>query len=536
MNEIDTFKKQGVDLDEILDNIKYDFKGYVPKKSSIKFIEFCKLIDGGEPENKTPVVHYKVLDNIFSAGSLDDAVMCHRGFSKSTIAERLYWYIACFGSLPEFGWIDLSLYVSDSIDNGVKTMKTSMDITYENSDFLQQMLPKIITTDIEETKKGYYSTQKEIVFRNANNYQSYLLMFGAQTGVRGTRRGKSRPQFAIFDDLIQKEEDARSEPTIRSIESTVYSDVEDALHPQHRKQIWFGTPFNQNDPLYQAVTNGAWRRSVYPVCLKFPCEKDEFVGSWEDRFDYDSVYASYIKRKKAGKLPLFYREMMLRISPMENRLVKDEDIVWFSRDKVLENRFDYNYYITTDFATSEKKSADNSVISVWAINSNGDKMLVDGKLERCLMNKNIDDLFRYCQIYKPLEVGVEVTGQQGGFVEWIKDEMIRRNIFFNLKEVRPTKNKFERFVLIQPQFGMKKIWLPKELKNSEFIKEMTDEISKVVASGFASKHDDALDTISMLNELDIIAPSVGSEFEYNKSKGFYEIDEDDVIDVNPLIV
>ena len=537
-NEVETFKKHNVDLDDILDNMKYDFKGYVPKKSSIKFVEFCKLIEGGEPENKTPVVHYKVLDNIFSKGSLDDAVLCHRGFSKSTMAERLFWYIACFGNLPEFGSVNLSLYISDSIDNGVKTMKTSMDSTYENSEFLQQMLPKVITTDIEagETKKGYYSTQKEIVFRNANNLQTWLLMFGAMTGVRGTRRAKFRPEFAIFDDLIQKEEDARSEPAIRSIESTVYSDVEDALHPKHRKQIWFGTPFNQNDPLYQAVTNGAWRRSVYPVCLKFPCKKEEFVGSWEDRFDYDSVYKTYLKRKRAGKKPLFYREMMLMISPIENRLVKDEDIVWFSRDKVLENRFDYNYYITTDFATSEKKSADNSVISVWAINSNNDKMLVDGKLERCLMNKNIDDLFRFCQIYKPLEVGVEVTGQQGGFIEWIKDEMIRRNIFFNLKDIRPTKNKFERFMLIQPQFNMKKIWLPKELKNTEFIKEGLDELKRTTISGFSSKHDDFLDTVSMLNELEIIAPSVGSEFEYNKNKGFYDIDDDDVIDVNPLII
>ena len=536
--EVETYKKFGVDLDDILDGIKYDFEGYIPKKSSIKFIEFCKLIEGGEPENKTPVVHYKVLDNIFSKGSLDDAVLCHRGFAKSTIAERLYWYIACFGSLPEFGWVDLSLYISDSIDNGVKTMKTSMDIQYENSDFLQQMLPKIITTDIEngETKKGFYSTQKEIVFRNANNKLTYLLMFGAQTGVRGTRRGKSRPQFAIFDDLIQKEEDARSEPTVKSVESTVYSDVEDALHPRHRKQIWFGTPFNQNDPLYQAVTNGAWRRSVYPVCLKFPCKKEEFIGSWEDRFTWNAVQSSYLKRKRAGKEPLFYREMMLRISPTENRLVKEEDIVWFSRDNVLENRFDYNYYITTDFATSEKKSADNSVINVWAINENNDKMLIDGKLERCLMNKNIDDLFRFCKIYKPLNVGIEVTGQQGGFVEWIRDEMIRRNIYFNLSEIRPTKNKFERFMLIQPQFSMKKIWLPKELKNTEFLKEITDELKKITISGFNSKHDDALDAISMLNELEIIAPSVGSEFKYNKNKGFYEIDEDEIIDANPLII
>lgn len=539
--ELEIYKEQGVDLDNVLDRIKYDFKGYVPKKDSIKFVEFCKLIDGGEPENKTPVVHYKVLDNIFTKGATDDAVLCHRGFAKSTIAERLYWYTACFGKLPQFGSVNLSLYIGDSIDNGVKTLKSCMDTTYENSEFLQQVLPSIQTNDIGGSEKGFYSTQKEIQFRNANGVKSWLLLFGAKTGVRGTRRGKFRPEFAIFDDLIQKEEDARSEPTIASIDSTVYSDVEDALHPTHRKQIWFGTPFNQRDPLYQAITNGAWRRSVYPVCLKFPCSEKEFVGSWEDRFTWEAVQASYLKRKRAGKLPLFYREMMLRISPMENRIVKDEDIVWFSRDIVLENRVNYNFYITTDFATSEKKSADYSAILVWAVNSNGDKMLVDGKLDRCLMNKNINDLFRYCQIYKPLGVGVEVTGQQGGFISWINDEMVRKNVFFPLASnqggqegIRPVKNKFERFMLIQPQFALKKIWFPKELKDSELIKEAMNEIPKITTSGIASLHDEIIDCISMLNELDIIPPSDGIEFKYKN--GVYEVEDDDIIDVNPLII
>jgi len=544
MNEFDelkVYRDNKIDLDKILDNIKYEFEGYVPKKESIKFVEFRKLIRG-ETENKTPVVHYKVLDNIFTPStSLDDIVMCHRGFAKTTIIEELYWHIACFNKIPNFGKTKLSLYVSDSIDNGVKTMRTSMDLTYENSDFLQSMLPKIITTDIEE-KKGYYSTQKEISFINAKKEKSWLKMFGAQTGVRGTKIGDLRPEFGGLDDLIQKEEDALSEPTMRKIESTVYSDIEDAMHPTRRKIIWFGTPFNENDPLYKATESGAWRISVYPVCEKFPCKREEFRGSWEDRFTYDATVKTYLKRKKVGAEDMFYREMMLRVASMEERLIKDSDLVWFKRDDVLKKRSAYNFYITTDFATSERKKADNSVILVWAITSNIDMLLVDGTIGRRLMDRNIDDLFRFAQMYKPISVGIEVTGQQGGFTSWIRREMLLRNIVFNLASsknndgdgIRPVKNKFQRLLTMQPKFAQKKIWLPEELRNEELVVELLNELKRATRKGLKGK-DDVIDAVTMLEEMDVIAPMYSPKTSDGSGK-ILDLYGEEIDTNNPLIL
>lgn len=39
------------------------------------------------------------------------------------------------------------------------------------------------------------------------------------------------------------------------------------------------------------------------------------------------------------------------------------------------------------------------------------------------MDKTIDELFRLVQEYRPQEVGIETTGQQGGFISWIQNEM-----------------------------------------------------------------------------------------------------------------
>jgi predicted phage terminase large subunit-like protein len=318
-----------------------------------------------------------------------------------------------------------------------------------------------------------------------------------------------RPTFAAMDDLIS-DADARSPTVVASIEDTVYKAVDYALHPTRRKTIWSGTPFNAKDPLYKAVESGAWNVNVYPVCEKFPCSREEFRGAWEDRFNYDYVQEQYSKAVKAGMIDTFNQELMLRIMSEKERLILDSDIIWYKRSNVLQNKGAYNFYITTDFATSDKQSADYSVINVWAYNNNGDWLWVDGFCEKALMNVAIDNLFRLSQKYNPLEVGIEVTGQQGGFISWVQSEMQTRNIYFNLSKgknstqigIRPTKDKMSRFQTnAVPLFKSHKIWLPEELKDSSELQELLAELSLATVKGFKSRNDDQIDTVTMLAEI-----------------------------------
>jgi len=504
--------EKNVDIEKELDNISYEPNpNYIPSKASIKLVELIKLINkerGGE-SNNTPLVHYYILDNIFSKKT-DIAIMSHRGIAKSTLIEYLIWYIAIFNEIPNFGSVPFAIYISDSIENGVKTMRQNLDNRYENSLFLKEYIPK------------YKSTETSIIFKNKNGNSFILKLYGAKTGVRGARALGSRPVLAIYDDLIQKEEDARSKVIMDSIRSTVYSDVEDALDPTKRKQIWLGTPFNSNDPLYQAIESGAWSFSLYPVCEKFPCDKKEFRGSWEDRFSYNFVKKTYEKRKAVGQQEKFYRELMLRVASMEDLLINDDDIVWFSREKVLEHKDAYNFVITTDFATSEKTSADYSVILVWAINSNEDYLLVDGYINRSTMSINLKELFRFATIYKYPIVGIETYGTQKAYISLIYDKMLETKVNMSIQEIRPNKDKLNRLMAIEPKFKMKKIWFAKELKDTKLMKEIIDELHKTTKSGIKAKHDDALDCISMLAFLDIIAPSSTPSMKYNPIEKIFE--------------
>lgn len=68
--------------------------------------------------------------------------------------------------------------------------------------------------------------------------------------------------------------------------------------------------------------------------------------------------------------------------------------MWYSRKDLLKRPENYNFYITTDFSTSEKASADFSVISVWAVNNKGYRYYVDGVCKRQTLDKALQDLFK----------------------------------------------------------------------------------------------------------------------------------------------
>jgi hypothetical protein len=65
----------------------------------------------------------------------------------------------------------------------------------------------------------------------------------------------------------------------------------------------------------------------------------------------------------------------------------------------------------------------------------------------------------------------------------------------------------QRFNVVVPWFKMKKVWFPEELKNTDAMKEAMNELTLVSSSGFKSKHDDFIDTISQLSSLKSWKPS-----------------------------
>lgn len=496
-------------LEDWLNNVDYTDLAegsYVPSEFALFFMNFIKLVNGTEGEDhKTPPMHLKMLDKAMSP-SQNIVNLIFRGGAKTTVfMEYLSLFLATFHFLPNFGKIESMIYVSDSMDNGVASARKNTESRYEKSEFLHEYLPVA------------NFTEKYWEFANKDGDPFGVKLFGAKTGLRGTKIFGKRPKLAVLDDLLS-DDDARSPTALQSINDTIYKGVDYALDPQKRKVIFNGTPFAAVDPIITAVESGVWDASVYPVCETWPCTEADFKGAWPDRFTWKSVKDLYDKAEGSGHGAAFMQELMLRITSDEERVIQDEEIKFYPRTKLLAKQQAYNFYITTDFAVSDKQRNDFSVISVWAYNSNGDWFWVDGICKRQLMDANWDDLFRLVSIYRPQSVGIETSGQQNGFIKWCQEQMMSRNIWFTLASNRkgnqpgiyPAANKLERFNIVAPWFKAGKVYFPEEMRLSEIMGHFLGQIKLVTISGIKGK-DDCIDTISMLGYLTPWKPSDNSQ-------------------------
>lgn len=509
---------------------------YVPSDDALKFIAFLRAT--GNEENNSPEVHYKIADALFSPDPVDWKVVieCTRGMGKSTTLEYAVIYIAAMGEWPNFGKCPFLVFLGATNEGNVRAFFKNVASKIENSEFLRSIL------------KINRQVDNEIEMVNVDGVETIVTGRGMNTNWRGIRSKRGDRPYALLADDVLPSEIMTSEALKNTVEMNWFNSALPALHPARHKIVYIGTPLAEDDLLHKLKNSGTYRIERYPLCSKFPCGKDEFDSVWPDRFSYDYTLGMYKQFEAAGKAQSFYTEYMLDITDLSTLLVEEGDVKWFDPMLVKKNKDNYNIYISTDFATSTKKSADFSCIAVWAINNNGDWMLVDGQAKRQTMQDNIQDLFEYVRKWRPISVGIETSGQQGGFLSIIDEEMQRKNTYFSLAKkkgnkepgIRPTKDKVHRFVTgVQPRFKQGKIWFPKpELaKNNprllELVEEMSHELSRFTLAGGvkALAHDDAIDLLNQLSEMDTYAPSEvadGDFFqEHNKSDIWEDWDDDE---------
>ena len=490
---------------------------YVPSDEALKFIAFIRA--AGIEENVSPEAHYKIADALFSSDKTDwnTVIECLRGMGKSTIIEYAFIYVAAIGYWPGFGKTPFIVFLGASQEGNVKAFYKNVAGKIFASDFLQSLF--ILDA------KSYRQTDSEIELTNRDGVLTISAGRGMSVNWRGIRsRTGARPAVLIADDILSN--DVMTSETVRNtVETNWFNSALPALDSRKHKVVYIGTPLSEDDLMHKLKNSGEYNIIRFPLCSKFPCTLEEFDSVWVDRFSYEYATKLYNQFKSAGRAQSFYQEYMLEITDLTTLLVEEDDIKWFDRTVLLKNRHQYNYYIVTDLATSTKKSADFNTIGVIAISSNGDWLIVDGICKRQTVNETLNDIFKLVSKWKPLSVGFEISGQQGGFISILQDMMIERNIWFQFASkpgsrevgIRPTKNKEHRFTTgVQPMFKQGKVWLPRiesipavDYDFVVLIEELVHELSRFTLAGgvAALTHDDALDLLNQLSEMEVYAPS-----------------------------
>jgi predicted phage terminase large subunit-like protein len=96
---------------------------------------------------------------------------------------------------------------------------------------------------------------------------------------------------------------------------------------------------------------------------------------------------------------------------------------------------------------------------------------------------------------------------------FIHNEMAKRGIFFSLTTVSRTTQKLSVLKGFQPVVELGRFWLPED-RMEKFTEELLNEMAMVTNDGIKARHDDLIDSISMLTLIEVISTTPITEDSY----------------------
>ena len=472
---------------------RYDYsKPYRPTQRSIEFFNFVNLIFGEQP-NKTPKAHYMFIDHVTSHWQLEQ-VLAHRGLGKSELVSKfLPLFVAYKGGLPGFGKVENMIIFSDTISQAQEHL-ANLRMEYDNSEKLQQVL-KLVETKTIKPKVDV------LVFENLEGNRIFIQAKGAGESMRGTKKGKTRPQLLVFDDILN-DDILESEVVRKKLHTWFFSTVSNAVDITHFKYIMINTPMTESDIVGLARISRQWHTLELPVAMEFGVPLNQMVTSWADRFTPQRVMEKYKEAESMGAEGQFYREMMLEITNREMALFKMERIKHFHYEDLKPRFPTMLFYTAMDLAVSRKQSADYTAIITIAVDSEMNWYVVRIDHGRYDMNETMRRLFdNHIKKYNPMSIGLERAAHQQVFNDFMQQKMIQEGI---VKEIVPLKSnsavsKELRIATLVPVINTGKLFLSDKLRpDSE--RELLHELSMMTREACLAQHDDLADCLASFTE------------------------------------
>ena len=402
-------------------------------------------------DNKTPKFHYLMVEHYLS--NKYAAIKAFRGSAKTTNTAYMALYLANLGCR-------YTLIVSDTATQAESIVDDITSLAEEGGyDIVRAVRGEL---EIKTTNGSYYIVGK-----------------GSGASMRGIKRGRSRPDTIILDDILN-DEIVRNSLRIDRLNRWFFASVLPSLDPNGR--VWVvGTPFTKKD-LFSLLCD------MYPT-LEIPILVDG-KSSWADRFSDEWIAAKKDEYNQAGMLVEWKREYELVVADSESRIFDIDKIRFIEEHEVPS---DLTYYITLDGAFSEKDSADKSAFSVVGIDSNG-IWYVRAYAMRGRPQEVIDKLFALQARYGALEVGIE----KGAFKLSMEAEIERRMLdyqqYFNINELSVAGSKISRIKALAPVIASNRL----VVVDTEDAEELVEQLELTTNEGVMAKHDDLVDSLCQM--------------------------------------
>lgn len=417
----------------------------------------------------TPAFHHE-LWGLCCSDSKHVAIAAPRSHAKSTSVTHAYLITALLFRNRAF-----ALLTSGTEGQAVQFLGDIKMELSENDDLKQQF----------EIKRLIKDTESDVICEFNDGEQFRIIAKGSEQKVRGLKWRGRRPDIIIGDDL---EED------------------ESVMNPERREKFrnWFmnallpcgsdnciirivGTILHLDSMLQRLLNNKTWRT------LKFAAHDKDFTNIlWPEKFSKERLMAIRKNYEEEGNLEGYSQEYL-------NDPVADGDTYFRKQDFLEMDDPDYErpmvYVAAADFAISEKEKADNTVIMVAGIDSDGFIYILDVRKGRIGSLDIINELISVGRRYNPEIFTFETEKVDKAIGPFLDVEMRKTGVYLNIDKVTPSKSKTIRGKSIQ---SMMKAGVVRFDKKADWYPDLETELMTITPSGPRGKHDDQFDAFAYI--------------------------------------
>lgn len=322
-------------------------------------------------------------------------------------------------------------------------------------------------------------------------------------GVGGSVTGR-RADLGIIDDPVKSREEADSETQRDKVWEWYKADFYTRLKP-NASIILIMTRWHEDDlagRLLADASEGGEQWEVLSLsmeaCANDPLGRNEGELLWPEWFTDEMI--TQAKRDPRNWLALYQQQPR----PDSGGEFKKEWLQFYKNKPVNGNK-----YILVDPASEKKKTSDYTSIFVLLLGQDNNIYVIDMVRDRLNLPERAALVFKLHKEHSPLDVGYEKYGMQAD-IEHIKDKMEREQYRFNITEVGGSMPKNDRIRRMIPLFEAGRVWLPESLHKTDFQGQLRNLVDDFIEQEYAAfpvgKHDDMMDCLDRLHDIDIRWP------------------------------
>lgn len=378
---------------------------------------------------ESPEFHREMI-NLYWGENQKVVILSFRGSAKSTLAEET---LALKALIHDF---DYAVIVCATVDRAAQRLG-SIKRELETNEDIEYLFPKVRGPVWQETR---------IVLANGVCIDAV----GAGQNTRGMKYLSARPGFALIDDI---EENTKANDNVST--------------PERREELlrWFrgtflpalaqpapivrmcGTMLHEESLIGRYSRAEGWSSLVVPIEHKG--DNSERVASWPALFPISWIDKERDDYVQDGTIEMFEQEYMCRASAPETRAFRESMFRFETRQRTWEP-----VYIIYDPARTvgPKSCATGKVVASWL----GGRLLVWEATQAFWQpDELISDIFSSDDKWRPLEIGIEITGLNQFVEQPLRSEQVRRGHPVPIRALNPPRGPGkENFLLrLQPFFA-----------------------------------------------------------------------------------